>query len=228
VGDFVYDYFGISSYDAQSKVDDGGTGVPMLIRDPNCAIATLDTIDWRYSGLWYVDAVTPIPEANVIYRMGPSTYALADMPAAVYYNTTTFMTVTFYFNMRQIETSNYYQKLEKLMADMLGWIQQTGPIVGIAQNGNEPEIPTHFAVHPNYPNPFNPTTTIAYDLPRSGKVEVAVYNILGQKVATLVSGAQKAGRYKVQLDASQWASGLYFFRVQYDGQQVVRKMLLVK
>ncbi len=228
VGDFVYDYFGISSYDAQSKVDDGGTGVPMLIRDPACGITTLDTIDWRYSGLWYVDAVTPIPEASVIYRMGPSSYALADMPAAVYYNTPTFMTVTFYFNMRQIETSNYYQKLEQLTADMIAWIQQVNPAVGFAHGNTGPEIPEVFAVHPNYPNPFNPTTTIAYDLPRSGKVEVSVYNILGQKVATLVNGAQKAGRYKVQVDASQWASGLYFFRVQYDGQQVVRKMLLVK
>ncbi len=228
VGDFVYDYFGISSYDAQSKVDDGGTGVPMLLRDPNCGISTLDTIDWRYSGLWYVDAVTPLPNATPIFRMGPASYALADMPAAVYYNTTTFMTVTFYFNMRQIETSDYYRKLEKLMADMLAWIQQTSPIVGIEKPEEPAELPRRFAVHPNYPNPFNPTTTIAYELPRSGRVEVSIYNILGQKVATLVKGNQKAGRYKLQVDASRWASGVYFFRVRYREQQVIRKMLLIK
>ncbi|MEX2602762.1 MAG: T9SS type A sorting domain-containing protein, partial [Gracilimonas sp.] len=99
-----------------------------------------------------------------------------------------------------------------------------------AQNGG---IPEEFALKQNYPNPFNPSTKIAYDLPQAGEVTIQVYNILGQLVNTVVSERQKAGRYNIRWDASQFGSGTYLLRIDFKGNDnqsysQVRKMLLIK
>jgi hypothetical protein len=75
----------------------------------------------------------------------------------------------------------------------------------------EPQIPQKFALYQNYPNPFNPSTTISYDLPQRARVKLAIYNLLGQEVATLVDGEQEPGRYNINFDASGLPSGIYFY-----------------
>jgi hypothetical protein len=92
-------------------------------------------------------------------------------------------------------------------------------------------LPTAFSLKQNYPNPFNPSTTISYDLPSTGTVRLAVYNILGQEVSTLVNQIQNAGSYKVVWNASGAASGVYFYRITVDAgaqkyTQINRMMLL--
>lgn len=89
-------------------------------------------------------------------------------------------------------------------------------------------LPHVFALDQNYPNPFNPTTTISFSIPESQDVELTVYNVLGQQVATLVSGFQTAGSHQVQFDASQLASGMYLYRIAAGKNVSVKKMLLVK
>lgn len=90
------------------------------------------------------------------------------------------------------------------------------------------EIPSSFALYQNYPNPFNPTTTITYDLPLKASVKLVIYNVLGQKIATLVDGLQEPGRYNVMFDASGLPSGIYFYRLEAGKFVQTRKMLLVK
>ncbi len=90
-----------------------------------------------------------------------------------------------------------------------------------------------FELQANYPNPFNPTTTISYNVKAAGNVELAVYNILGEKVKTLVSAKVAAGRHNVTWNATndmglQVATGVYFYKLEMGGQVQVRKMLLVK
>ena len=88
---------------------------------------------------------------------------------------------------------------------------------------------TTSVVAQNYPNPFNPTTTISYQLPAISKVDISIYNLLGQKVATLVSKKQQAGIYKIEWDASGFASGLYFYKLVTDENFVQsRKLILLK
>ncbi len=75
------------------------------------------------------------------------------------------------------------------------------------------DVPQQFLLHQNYPNPFNPTTTISYAPPIDANVSIAVYNTLGQKVAQLVEERMTAGYHDMVFDASQLASGLYFYRL---------------
>ena len=70
-----------------------------------------------------------------------------------------------------------------------------------------------FGLEQNYPNPFNPVTAIGYQLSALSQVELSIYNLLGQKVATLVAKKQAAGRYQVDWDASGFASGVYVYRL---------------
>lgn len=94
-------------------------------------------------------------------------------------------------------------------------------------------LPEDFVLHANYPNPFNPTTTIAYELPNAVDVKVQVFNALGQMVRTLVNSEQKAGKYNVQWDSRSdagnvVASGVYIYRIQAGSFVATKKMLLVK
>lgn len=89
-------------------------------------------------------------------------------------------------------------------------------------------VPKTFALDQNYPNPFNPTTVIEYSVPRNSRVTLEVYNVLGQKVATLFSGVQNAGTYEVNFNAAKFASGVYFYRLEANGFSSARKMMLLK
>jgi hypothetical protein len=80
----------------------------------------------------------------------------------------------------------------------------------------------------NYPNPFNPSTTINFALPKSSQVKLLVYDILGQQVAELVNEYMDTGRHSVTFDASRYATGLYFYRLQADNRVLVKKMMLIK
>lgn len=84
------------------------------------------------------------------------------------------------------------------------------------------------ALHGNYPNPFNPSTTLAFDVARPGRVQLEVYDVLGRLVARLADGHYAAGSYRIPLDASGWASGTYFYRLRADGFGRTRSMVLVK
>lgn len=91
-----------------------------------------------------------------------------------------------------------------------------------------PISPVSFKLNQNYPNPFNPTTAISYQLPAVSQVELSIYNLLGQKVATLVSKEQSAGTYQVEWDAGRFSSGIYLCSLQAGTFTQQLKMLLVK
>jgi len=89
--------------------------------------------------------------------------------------------------------------------------------------------PVVFTLHQNFPNPFNPSTTIRYQIPKASQVDLSIYNLLGQKVTTLVSVKQSAGNYKVQWEAIGFASGVYFYRLQTNkGFSQTRKLILMR
>ena len=90
------------------------------------------------------------------------------------------------------------------------------------------ELPAEVALLGNYPNPFNPETTIRYALPRAGMVRLAVYDLLGREVATLVDELQPAGRHAARFHGDDLQSGVYAYRLHTGDKEVVRTMVLVK
>jgi hypothetical protein len=88
-------------------------------------------------------------------------------------------------------------------------------------------ILSDFKLYQNYPNPFNPTTTITFDLPESGPVALKVYNILGEEVSTLLSASLHSGFYEHKWDGSNFASGIYLYRLQVGNYVETKKMVLI-
>ncbi len=89
-------------------------------------------------------------------------------------------------------------------------------------------VPTEYELAQNYPNPFNPTTTITYSIPEDGFVNLAIYNLLGEKVATLVNQEKSTGVYTQEFDASNLPSGIYVYQIQVNNFISSQKMMLMK
>jgi len=107
------------------------------------------------------------------------------------------------------------------------WIGDTTHVAtGVKEAGKQ--MPLTYSLSQNYPNPFNPATTISYSIAKPGVVRIELYNALGQKVRTLVNEYKPAGQHAVQLNASDLASGVYFYRIQAGDFTATKKMVLMK
>jgi len=93
---------------------------------------------------------------------------------------------------------------------------------------DEETIPLEYSISQNYPNPFNPSTIINYGLPEQAQVTLNIYNILGEKVATLINEVQQPGYYKIEFNASYLTSGIYFYRINAGEFSEVKKMILLR
>jgi len=127
----------------------------------------------------------------------------------------------------------YGNTLEELRAQVaaaraLKWINVTPPGMVLSDENQRPELPFTTSISGNYPNPFNPSTTIRFELAQSGQIDLAVYNVLGQRVAQIFNGYRAAGRYSEQFDASQLGSGMYFVRMNTGSALYTHKMTLIK
>ncbi|MGB5530735.1 MAG: T9SS type A sorting domain-containing protein, partial [Ignavibacteriaceae bacterium] len=89
-------------------------------------------------------------------------------------------------------------------------------------------IPTEFDLVQNYPNPFNPNTRISYAVPETAPVSIIVYDLTGQEIAVLVSAVKEAGTYELSFDASNFASGVYIYRMIAGDFSSVKKMNVLK
>lgn len=110
---------------------------------------------------------------------------------------------------------------------------RTSPTLDVAVGDEPTPVPYGFELYNNYPNPFNPTTTIRYVLERRSHVEIAIYNVLGRKICSLVNGVRSAGEHSIvwdgkDSDGNPAASGLYLYRLRAGDRIDSKKMLLLK
>jgi photosystem II stability/assembly factor-like uncharacterized protein len=98
-------------------------------------------------------------------------------------------------------------------------------LTGIHNNGN---LPVEYSLYQNYPNPFNPSTTISFSIAKSGLTKLSVFNYLGQEIAVLKNETMQAGRYEFLFDASNIASGVYYYKLTAGDFTDTKKMILVK
>ena len=106
------------------------------------------------------------------------------------------------------------------------WVDDFDAVVGIDDPMSD--NPTVYELYQNFPNPFNPTTTIKYSVAKTGNVKLAVYNLVGEEVKVLVSGQVDAGFYEMNFDASDLPSGVYFYRLQAGSFVETKKMILLR
>lgn len=93
---------------------------------------------------------------------------------------------------------------------------------------DDENIPSEFSLEQNYPNPFNPSTLITFNIPKTSKVDLKIYDLTGREVKTLFNGLTSPGSYKVQFHSSDLSSGIYYYRLIADEFSEVRKMILIK
>jgi hypothetical protein len=98
----------------------------------------------------------------------------------------------------------------------------------IAAEEQEEDADPESILEQNFPNPFNPTTSIQYTVPREGRVRLSVYNLLGQEVAVIFDGTQSEGIYSVEFDKADLPSGIYFYRIHGPGFFETKKMVIAK
>jgi len=179
-----------------------------------------------------IDAsVTPTLEWNAVE--GAVAYGVLVSPSQVFRNLT-YESIGITSNSITTDSveadSTYYWRVGVINADSVinwsdRWMFTTEKLVGLA---NDTRLPKVFRMYQNYPNPFNPTTTIRYDVPRKSQVTISVYNILGKKVTELVYKQHEAGRYKVEFNAVNYSSGVYFYRIKANSYSDIKKFIILK
>jgi len=107
-------------------------------------------------------------------------------------------------------------------SDLYDWMLPVQGDPGVIQ------LPREFMLYQNFPNPFNPMTTIQYDVPRNAHVNITVYNTRGQQVAVLVDGVRQPGYHEVVWDAAGLSSGVYFYRIHAGDYVALKKLMLIK
>lgn len=121
---------------------------------------------------------------------------------------------------KEVSSGTYYYRIKQIDANGIVHFTDAQSVEVIA--------PTRYALHQNFPNPFNPTTEIVYHIKEKGEVSLVVYNILGREIATLVNSVQEAGIHHAVFTAAGIPSGVYFYRLRVNEFDQVRKMAVLK
>ena len=133
---------------------------------------------------------------------------------------TTTNTTEYYFNDENIVMGVYNYRIKQI--DFDGTFEYSEVVTA------DLSTPASFALEQNYPNPFNPSTNISYSIPQNSFVTLKVYDILGNEFAILVNEDKEAGNYQITFDASSLSNGVYFYRLQANGYDLTKKMILMK
>jgi hypothetical protein len=224
-GDFLYDYLKISAVDFNPPSRFNGA-IPLMTGYNSIFVDTSKTFPQLNHHLIRIEGIHCTPDADAIlsyhsdYPSSTSWGLMVGMPVGIEYLGTDFQMVLISFPF-------YYMKFNEaqlLVSHIL--VNKFNEVVNI--ESRTPEIPSEFYLSQNYPNPFNPSTTIEFDLPKTRKVTLKVFNILGEEVATLVSDRLSTGSYSYDWDASNLASGVYLYRLETGEYVETKKMILMK
>ncbi len=224
-GDFIYDYLKIQHVDHKF-----GSRFSGAISDNNYPTIYVDSLKTDSSINYHlrrIESLIPTSEANEIYRY--QTYydtstaqgSMKNEPVGVEYIGDDYKAITLSFPLYYMNIDQAKALIEYIM------IEKFNEVVAIEDLEQE-TTPSKFVLNQNYPNPFNPTTMITYQIPTISDVDISIYNILGQKVITLVSEKKQSGYHMVEWDAGNQASGIYYYVFRTGDYKDVKKMVRLK
>jgi hypothetical protein len=227
-----------------TKTKSGNTGTFAIIMKNDVSVNGLHFI-LQYEP----DLITPI-KITPIGRAASLTSSTASLSGD---NKINFLVYDNSFTLAAIDSGNIFE-IEYLVTDSLGDSMTTqlvfteamaadsgimiipfefvngeigiSPAVGVEET--QANLPIIFELYQNFPNPFNPGTTIRFDLPKEANVSLKIYNILGQTVMTVIDEKRQAGRHAIQVDASSLSSGVYFYRLTADEYWATKKFVILK
>lgn len=225
-GDFVYDYMFIDTVDNAITNDFKGAD-PLFSSYPSITVDSVklpnfggDLVAMEVFRSLINDVDT---EALYTYRSSedpPSEFH--GQPVALRHITNELSIIILDFPLYYMRQNEAMETIEQALTDM-------GEVTGINdEEENLTVIPREFDLNQNYPNPFNPTTVIEFALPVNSKVELSVYNLLGEKIITLVNEEKGAGNHQVLFNAISLSSGIYFYKLQANEFVQTKKMILLK
>ncbi len=191
-----------------------GTGSLIALYDDGNLAAHGDSV--AGDGKWSVKLVFPAQSASALQYKYSAIFAGVDTLNG---GTSYLDNEAPYANNHTVNLTGTHQYVYNKFGDQ---------VTAVRKNPNAVTLPSTYTLSQNYPNPFNPTTQIDYSVPKNSFVSLKVYNVLGQEVATLFSGMQKAGNYVATFEASRFASGVYFYRLESASFSSVKKMMLLK
>lgn len=199
-GSFENQVLGIDSYDYQSYVDDGNTGVPLLDPDASSPISGLPQLDWIFSTLWYVDAVTPVLGAESVYVMGDMNYVFAGETSGLWYDNGNSRALSFFFNPSQISS---FQKLQDMTTAVM--LHFSSIFVSVAE-----AVPATLQL---YPNPAQEEAKLTITTLEPGPALVAIWSMTGKK-AMEVPLELHSGQQQVTLPVATLPAGIYLMRLE--------------
>lgn len=236
-------YYGDINYAASG---DNGLPWPMMAVDGDpisgamfdSVAARGDTAQLMYDPAYevnesnWLDGVTPEDGFNVAFTADPnpeSDYTETGLATGIYREDTNLNNHTVFYGFEPLSLNGvpyhwYSATPYGPLTSALNWMGIEPTAIG----DETPTTPDQYTLYSNYPNPFNPTTTIQYELPKATEITLNVYNSLGQKVTTLVSARQNAGMHSVEWNAADMASGVYFYQITAGDFNKTQKMVLLK
>jgi hypothetical protein len=251
--DETYDYLSVMHYDDDAFCIDTCPGPTMTTADPDYQDLigqrdSLSTLDRLAMSLMYPENDVAIVDktSNEFLQIATLFYPFQDLTDAydliLAGNTLAIMPGDYN------GAARVYTKAMTLKAPLGNVVMgdgSLGPVAGRAEeapalqpapalnagteaDGDAAALPTRYTLEGNYPNPFNPATTIRYGLPEAAHVRLVVYNLLGQEVARLAEGAQEAGWHAVSFDARHLSSGVYLYRLEAGTFTQTRQMVLLQ
>ncbi|MBK9097719.1 MAG: M20/M25/M40 family metallo-hydrolase [bacterium] len=224
-GDFIFDYLKIQETKGTlvalfNEAKSNASGYSNIFVD------SMKTFSSNNYHLKYIEMIKSSADGTEIFNYGtnydstsPQGY-LQGKPVGVEYIGNDFKAITLSFPLYYMNKNQARSLIQYILANKFDEIMPVDDFVN--------EIPSAYQLFQNYPNPFNPSTSIQYSIPEDGFVKLAVYNMLGEEVATIVNNIQKAGRYEVNFNASGLSSGVYVYRIETTNFTSSKKFMLMK
>jgi hypothetical protein len=212
-------------------IADWNDGQPMIAVNDN--VVGLNILPINENGIWSSDIATLLH--NSIVWLGGGAWLTVDPTEGIVANGKGSMDVVLGFNAEDLDQGDYFAILHVATNDPATPNTDINVNLGVISDvGDEIQgIPTEFKLSQNYPNPFNPSTIITYAVPVDSKVTIKIFDILGREITTLVNKEVQAGTYRVQFNAHNLTSGVYFYAIRAEGANGKRfidakKLMLMK
>ncbi len=170
------------------------------------------------------------PAGWLTWNVAPALYAEYNCSGPGYLSSSRISSISTQLNATQASSYTLQNIFSQSSNPSFGydWIPAEPVVTGIKSDNSLDQVPKSYQLYQNYPNPFNPTTIIRFDLPKEDRVTLDVYNILGQRVASLINQDMKAGVHEYNFNASYLSSGVYFYRISAGNFSSTKKLMLLK